>query len=235
MNLLDQQKVRLISITKPVVQLDEGMEMTAEGLMAYTARVSSPKQDNPKYAHLMKFCIKNKHWSVFELADMTVEIITTRAIAQQILRHKSFSFSEFSQRYSEVTNIHTVEGRLQDHKDRQNSIETNDQKMQDWWQWKQALVHQLAEEVYNEALENGIAKECARFVLPVATETKMYMKGPVRSWITYFMVRDHEHAQLEHQDVAKKIKAIFVEQFPVVSEAMGWHEKEDQSVLHHPV
>ncbi len=216
-----QATVKLISVTQPVADLPPEL-LTPEGLMAYTARVSSPKQDNPDYAKLLGYCIKHGHWSVFELVDMTVEIITSRAIAQQIIRHRSFSFQEFSQRYSESKfGFISTEAREQDLKNRQNSTDTLSQADKGWFQFQQAQLYNQAYRTYKEALERGIAKECARMLLPLSTGTKLYMKGSVRSWIHYLSVRCDNATQLEHREIATQIKRIFDEQFPTIAEALN--------------
>ena len=199
----------------------------AEETMGYVARVSNPNnQDNPNVAGLLKYCIKHQHWSVFEQAHMTVEIETTRGLAAQILRHRSFTFQEFSQRYADTNllaeEIPMFDLRSQDSKNRQNS---NDDVPKNK---KQDLQEKIAEhfvesmDLYNELLANGIAKECARFVLPLATPTRLYMTGSVRSWVHYIDLRSAHGTQKEHMDIAESIRAIFAEQFPVVSEALGW-------------
>lgn len=193
----------------------------AEKTIMYCARVSSPNQDsnNPK---LLKYCADHKHWSIFEMANMVVEIQTSRAISQQILRHRSFNFQEFSQRYAAVTNIETYEARRQDTKNRQNSIDDLDPKVKDWFAKAQDAVQMLAETSYAEALKKGVAKEQARFLLPMATSTKLYMNGTLRSWIHYIDLRSANGTQKEHQEIALAIKDIFCEQFPVIAEALGW-------------
>jgi thymidylate synthase (FAD) len=195
-----------------------------EGLMTYAARVSSPKQDNPKYARLLKYCMNHGHWSVFEMADATFEIETSRAIAAQILRHRSFSFQEFSQRYAAVdsSGIKIYAARRQDNKNRQNSIDDlSDDVKEEWEQrqlenWKQSFEH------YKWALDNGVAKECARFVLPLSTATRLYMKGSIRSWIHYLDLRCANGTQQEHADIAIAIRDEFKKSFPVIAEAKGW-------------
>ena len=216
--------VKLISLTKPCdgagVDID-GEIMKAEDLIAYCARVSNPKnQANTKTApKLIKFLIKHKHWSPFELANMCVEIKTSRAIAAQILRHRSFSFQEFSQRYSKATDLEPLELRAPADKNRQSSSdEITDYKLK---AKASAMMHQ-AKGVYDELIEAGVAKECARAVLPLGTQTTMYMNGTVRSWIHYINLRTEENTQKEHRDIANKIKDIFVEQFPNIGEALEW-------------
>jgi thymidylate synthase (FAD) len=196
---------------------------TVEGIMAYTARVSSPQQDNPSYAGLLKYCATHGHWSVFEMVDMTIEITTSRAIAQQILRHRSFSFQEFSQRYAKAAmGFENYEARRQDVKNRQNSIDDMDEATKAWFADAQAKVQELSNNLYDYALTLGIAKEQARFLLPASTTTKLYMKGSVRSWIHYLNVRTDPSTQKEHRDIALGIKDIFLAQLPITSEALGW-------------
>ena len=199
----------------------------AEKMMAYIARVSNPSnQQNENYAGLLKYCIKHNHWSVFEQSSMTLEIETTRGLAAQILRHRSFTFQEFSQRYADTklldTQIPVPDLRSQDLKNRQNS---NDDIPQEKKEEYQALIARHFEDsmnLYNSLLENGVAKECARFVLPLATPTRLYMTGSCRSWIHYINLRSAHGTQKEHMDVVEKARSIFVEQFPSVSEALGW-------------
>jgi thymidylate synthase (FAD) len=208
-------KVKLISVTPD-----------AEKIMGYCARVSNPKnQDNPNYAKLLKYCIENKHWSVFEMADMTVEVETSVAISMQKLRHSSAKFQQFSQRYSEVTNgYELVEARSQDWKNRQNSNDDMSDEVKQWFLDVQKEVNDLAYKRYQEALAKGIAKEQARFLLTVATKTTMYVKNNVRNWIHYLQVRTDPSTQKEHRDVALAIQAVFCEQFPTVAQALGWKQ-----------
>ena len=209
-------KIKLVSATPD-----------AEQHMAYVARVSNPKnQDNDKFAGLLKYCIKHGHWSVFEQAFMTVEINTTRGLAAQILRHRSFTFQEFSQRYADTNLLDSVipipDLRSQDSKNRQNS---NDDIPQEKKKEYQALISRHfseAMDLYNALLQEGVAKECARFVLPLATPTRIYMTGSVRSWIHYIDLRSAHGTQKEHMDVAEGVRSIFTEQFPVVAEALDW-------------
>jgi len=213
-------QVKLIALTQPVG--DATPCKTAEDLIVYEARVSSPQnQDSldtgPK---LLRYCIRHKHWSVFDQADMTVEITTSRAISAQILRHKSFSFQEHSLRYSEALGFETHAARRQDTKNRQNSVDDLDDLTQTWFREAQAIMHRVAETLYREALDKEVAKECARFLLPLATTTRFYMKGSVRSWIHYFAVRREAGTQLEHREIADEIWEIFKAQFPVVTEAL---------------
>jgi len=203
------------------------MTPDAENMMAYIARVSNPNnQDNPNYAGLLKYCIKHNHWSVFEQATMTLEIETTRGIAAQILRHRSFTFQEFSQRYADTNLISETiplpELRRQDTKNRQNS--TDD--LGDYLKLKlleDIRVHFAASQsLYKRLLEHGVAKECARFVLPLAVPTKIYMTGSCRSWIHYINLRSAHGTQKEHMVIAEECKKVFTEQFPSVAEALEW-------------
>ena len=198
----------------------------AEQHMAYVARVSNPKnQDNDKFAGLLKYCIKHGHWSVFEQAYMTVEINTTRGIAAQILRHRSFTYQEFSQRYADsnlLGDIELPELRRQDDKNRQNSIDDLDPEMVDKFNRQMNTLFSSAFGLYNQMLKAGVAKECARFVLPLATPTRIYMTGSCRSWIHYINLRSAHGTQKEHMDIANGCKKIFVENFPSVSEALEW-------------
>ena len=199
----------------------------AEQMMAYVARVSNPSnQENPNYAGLLRYCIKHNHWSVFEQAFMTVEIHTTRAIAAQILRHRSFTYQEFSQRYADSSllaeEIPLPELRRQDTKNRQNSIDDLDEEQ----------VHRLHKEIrqhfadaldlYKYMLDIGVAKECARMVLPLSTPTKIYMSGSVRSWMHYIDLRSAHGTQKEHMIIAENCKKVFIEQFPTCAEALEW-------------
>lgn len=192
----------------------------AEKLIAYCARVSSPHQDSEDIEKLLKYCFTHKHWSIFEQADMTVEIITSRAIAQQILRHRSFKFQEFSQRYAEVANFEKIKPRRQDTKNRQNSIDDLPEHAKEIFQARVDSMEKLGMMYYKELLELGIAKECARFLLPLNVQTRLYMKGDVRSWIHYLQVRDAAGVQLEHREIAQEIKKIFTQQFPIISKLL---------------
>ena len=195
----------------------------AEKVIGYCARVSNPKnQKNPKVSGLLKFCIKHGHWSIFEMANMTVEINTNRGIAAQILRHRSFSFQEFSQRYAETEGFEYVRPRRQDAKNRQNSWDDLEEDDRTWFEYTHKKVQDTTNDFYKEALERGIAKESARFLLPMSVKTRMYMNGTVRSWIHYLQLRTDESTQKEHRDIAESIKNIFIEQFPITSEALGW-------------
>jgi len=199
----------------------------AEKTMAYIARVSNPKnQDNEKFAGLLKYCIKHNHWSVFEQSSMTLEIETTRGLGAQILRHRSFTFQEFSQRYADTNlladEIPMFDLRSQDLKNRQNSIDDIPKNKKADLQEKIAEHFVASMDLYNELLASGIAKECARFVLPLATPTRLYMTGSCRSWIHYINLRSAHGTQKEHMDVVAECRKIFVEQFPSVSEALEW-------------
>ena len=194
----------------------------AEKHIAYCARVSSSNQENPEYAKLISYCIKHNHWSILEQANMCIEVNTSRAISAQILRHRSFNFQEFSQRYSSVQSCEVYEARRQDDKNRQNSISDMTGDEQDWFREQQLIVHENSERLYNIALKKGIAKEQARFLLPMSSSTKMYMNGTIRSWVHYIQVRTDESTQKEHRDIAEEIKKIFIEEMPIISNALGW-------------
>jgi len=199
----------------------------AEKHMAYCARVSNPNnQDNENYAGLLRYCIKHQHWSIFEQAFMTLEINTTRGLAAQILRHRSFTFQEFSQRYADTnlldTNIPLPELRRQDTKNRQNSIDDIPEEQSKMLLGRIQNYFNEGLDLYNELLREGIAKECARFVLPLATPTRIYMSGSVRSWVHYIDLRSGHGTQKELMDIANACKSIFTEQFPTVSEALQW-------------
>jgi len=208
--------VRLISVTPE-----------AEKTMGYVARVSNPSnQENPNVAGLLKYCVNHQHWSVFEQAFMTLEIETTRGLAAQILRHRSFTYQEFSQRYADSSllgeTISVPELRRQDTKNRQNSIDDIDPFVVQKYQMLIQDHFQKAMELYQKMLDDGIAKECARFVLPLAVPTKLYMSGSCRSWIHYIQLRSANGTQKEHMDIANECKKIFIEQFPTVAEALEW-------------
>ena len=208
--------VKLVSVTPD-----------AEKMMAYVARVSNPKnQENPNYAKLLGYCIKHNHWSVFEQAFMTLEIETTRGLAAQILRHRSFTYQEFSQRYADSSllaeTIPVPELRRQDTKNRQNSIDDIDPFVKQKYEMKMQQLFTRSMDLYREMLDEGIAKECCRFVLPLATPTRLYMSGSVRSWVHYITLRSANGTQKEHMDIAEACKEIFVEQFPTCAEALEW-------------
>ena len=208
--------VKLISVTPD-----------AEKTMAYIARVSNPNnQENPNFAGLLRYCIKHKHWSVFEQATMTLEVETTRGLSPQILRHVSFRYQEFSQRYADSSlldeSIPMFDLRRQDTKNRQNSVDDIDPFVKQEFEIKIRKHFDEAMKLYKEMLDAEIAKECARFVLPLATPTRMYMTGSVRSWIHYIDLRSANGTQKEHMDIAEACKKIFVEQFPTCAEALEW-------------
>ena len=198
----------------------------AEKLMAYVARVSNPSnQDNEKFAGLLKYCINHQHWSVFEQSSMTLEIETTRAIAAQILRHRSFTYQEFSQRYASSTSlgkIPTPEYRRQDTKNRQNSTDDLDPFLKQTLELQTQTLFDSATALYEQMLADGVAKECARMVLPLATPTRIYMTGSCRSWIHYINLRSAHGTQKEHMLIAEGCREVFIEQLPTVSEALGW-------------
>ena len=199
----------------------------AEKMMAYIARVSNPaNQQNEKYSGLLKYCIKHNHWSVFEQSSMTLEIETTRGLAAQILRHRSFTYQEFSQRYADSSllgkEIPLPKLRKQDAKNRQNSTDDLDPFIVQDFELKMQRHFVDGMKIYQDMLEQGIAKECARFVLPLATPTRLYMTGSCRSWIHYIDLRSAHGTQKEHMDIAEECRRIFTEQFPAVSEALEW-------------
>lgn len=204
----------------------------AEKTMAYIARVSNPaNQENDNYSGLLKYCIKHNHWSVFEQSHMSLEIETTRGIAAQILRHRSFTFQEFSQRYADTNllaeYIPTPELRRQDTKNRQNSTDDLDGYVKLILEGEIQEHFAKAQQLYNRLLSQGVAKECARFVLPLATPTRIYMTGSCRSWIHYINLRSANGTQKEHMEIAEACKCIFICQFPSVAEALGWTRSEN--------
>ena len=212
---MNNKRVKLISVTPD-----------AEKHIAYVARVSNPKnQENEKFSGLLKYCIKHGHWSIFEHSFMSHEIETTRGIDAQILRHRSFTYQEFSQRYADSNLLGVIELpelRRQDTKNRQNSIDDLDDEVVEKLNKQMNTLFSSALSLYNQMLEKGVAKECARFVLPLATPTRIYMTGSARSWIHYINLRSGHGTQKEHMDIANECKSIFVEQFPSVAEAMEW-------------
>lgn len=217
--------VKLISVTQPNI---EGIDKSEE-LVAYCARVSNPSnqmnsETSPK---LLAFLIKHNHWSPFEMVDMTVEIKTSRAIAAQILRHRSFSFQEFSQRYSVANEFEDIELRLQGDKNRQvgEQLISKDHPAYDNLNGLIAESMSISQHCYDTMIENGIAKEVARMILPLTTETTMYMKGSLRSWIHYIALRTEKNTQKEHRLIADECKNIFINQFPIVSEALTWKQE----------
>ena len=212
---MKEKSVKLISVTPD-----------AEKTMAHIARVSNPdNQDNPNYAGLLRYCIKHNHWSVFEQSSMTLEIETTRAIAAQILRHRSFTIQEFSQRYAQSNELGKIELpdlRRQDTKNRQNSIDDVDPFVKQKLEAQMITLFSSAQSLYNQMIEEGIAKECARMVLPLCTPTKIYMTGSARSWIHYINLRSANGTQKEHMDIANACKSIFIDTFPTIAEALEW-------------
>ena len=207
--------VKLVSITPD-----------AEQTMAYIARVSNPSnQDNEKYSGLLKYCIKHNHWSVFEQSSMSLEIETSRAIAAQILRHRSFTFQEFSQRYAASTalgDFELPELRRQDTKNRQNSTNDLEPELIEKFEKQMITLFSSSKSLYEQMLSQGVAKECARMVLPLCTPTRIYMTGSCRSWIHYIDLRSAHGTQKEHMDIAEACRKVFTEQFPTVSEALEW-------------
>lgn len=209
-------QVKLISLTKPY----DAEIPTAEDLIVYTARVSSPNNQTnfDTSEKLLKYMIKNKHWSPFEMVDMTVEIVTSDAIAKQILRHRSFCFQEWSKRYSKVINHEPIELRTQCENNRQSSIETFKTDIT-----VENAVENIIEDcfyLYEKLISIGVARETARFILPACTQTKLYMKGSIRSWIHYLELRTSEHTQKEHRLIALEIEKIFKKEFPTIHKIM---------------
>ena len=209
------EKVKVVSVTPD-----------AEKTMAYIARVSNPaNQENDNFSGLLKYCIQHEHWSVFEQSFMTLEIETTRGLAAQILRHRSFTFQEFSQRYADsnlLGEIELPELRRQDVKNRQNSIDDLEPAISEKLQKQMITLFSSSLALYNQMLESGVAKECARFVLPLATPTRLYMSGSCRSWIHYINLRSAHGTQKEHMDIANACKEVFMENYPTVSAALDW-------------
>ena len=212
---MNNKRVKLISVTPD-----------AEKHIAYVARVSNPKnQENEKFSGLLKYCIKHGHWSIFEQSFMTLEIETTRGIAAQILRHRSFTFQEFSQRYAASTALGEIdlpELRKQDLKNRQNSTDDLDPEMVEKFERQMITLFSSAKGLYTQMLDAGVAKECARMVLPLCTPTRIYMTGSCRSWIHYINLRSAHGTQKEHMVIAEGCRKVFTEQFPAVSEALEW-------------
>jgi|TARA_R100000005_G_scaffold95896_1_gene79381 thymidylate synthase (FAD) len=200
----------------------------AEKHIAYCARVSNPQnQNNDSFEGLLRYCIKHQHWSIFEQATMTLEIETTRGIAAQVLRHRSFTFQEFSQRYADtnlLNDIELPELRRQDTKNRQNSIDDLDPEVVEKLNRQMVTLFSSASNLYQQMLGHGVAKECARFVLPLATPTKMYMTGSIRSWLHYIDLRSSNGTQKEHMDIALACRDIFTKEFPTIASAMDWAE-----------
>jgi len=217
---------KLVAITKGAGELEGS---SAQDIISYTARVSNPtnqlnKGTAPK---LISYLAKNKHWSPFEMVNMIIEITTSRAIAQQILRHRSFSFQEFSQRYATALSIVKYPARRQDLKNRQNSVDDMDEGIKSWFDETQDMIIRLTQSAYQAALGKGIAKEQARFLLPLATQTKLYMCGNARSWIHYIDLRASNGTQKEHMEIAEGCKKIFTEQFPDIAKALEWDNEKN--------
>ena len=213
---MNNQQVKLVSVSP-----------NAEEQIAYCARVSNPaNQDNDKFAGLLRYCIKHKHWSIFEHAYLTLEINTTLAIATQVLRHRSFTYQQFSQRYADSTALSTEivlpKLRKQDQKNRQNSTDDLDPFLVQEFEIKLKKHFEEGMKLYQDMLAANVAKECARFVLPQCTMTRLYMSGSVRSWIHYIDLRTANGTQAEHMDLAEKCKVIFKDKFPIISEALEW-------------
>ena len=220
-------KVKLIAktvICDPDL-LNELKDSSPEQLIMYCARVSNPENQLSGKPGLLNYCSNHGHWSIFEQSDLTFEITTSRAIAAQILRHKSAFFQEFSQRYAQVQSFETYEARRQDNKNRQNSIADMSEEDSEWFNAAQREVYGVAYDNYIAALNKGIAKEQARFLLPLSTTTKLYMKNNIRNWIHYLNVRCDISTQKEHRDIANAIKEIFIKECPIIAEALQWKEK----------
>jgi thymidylate synthase (FAD) len=203
-------KVNLISATPD-----------AEDIIMHCARVSSSHQGS-KNTKLLSYCIKHGHWSIFEMANMCLEIETSRAISAQILRHRSFCFQEFSQRYAKTQGFETYNARRQDSKNRQNSIDDMSDEDKNWFELAQQMVQNNSDKMYQEALNRGIAKEQARFLLPMSTTSKLYMNGNLRSWMHYINLRTSNGTQKEHIEIAKQCKEIFSKEFPIIAKALEW-------------
>lgn len=214
--------VRLIAVTQPVPAPDINLQ-TSEDVMVWCARESSPETQalglNPE--RLLGYCMRKKHWSVFTMANMIVHVETSRAISAQILRHWTLHAQEFSQRYAKVQGFETYAARRQDEKNRQSSHDDFDNATLRWFQDAQKAVQDMSWNLYDQALEMGVAKECARFLLPIACSTRLALNGTVRSWIHYFDARRAPETQLEHREIADAIWEIFKQQFPVTAEAIS--------------
>jgi len=222
--------VKIVAITQGAGELTNRV---AQDVVSYITRVSAP-QNQLKFEtapKLLAYCIKHGHWSPFEHANMTLEIETSRGIAAQILRHRSFKFQEFSQRYAEAHEMVEYEARRQDLKNRQNSIDDLSQDVKDMFIGFQRDLWALAHQYYSTCLKNGIAKECARFLLPLNTKTRLYMTGDVRSWIHYIQLRSDLSSQKEHREIALDCQRIFKEQFPDIAEALGWENHDNASIV----
>lgn len=229
-NLVSQTKINQAYLEKLMKEASQdGVDFIQnvqdlEGLIAYIARVSSSNQKNPSYAGLIKYCMSHGHWSILETGNACFEIHTSRMISPQILRHRSFSFQEFSQRYQSLdeSGIEIYVARRQDKKNRQNSIDDLPEEIKQEWEDRQIQNWKSSFEHYKWALDNGLAKECARAVLPLQAKTKMFMNGTLRSWVHYVNLRSDPSTQKEHREIAEAIKAQFMKNFPVISEAAGW-------------
>ena len=229
--LVSQTKIDQSYIEKLIQEVSSQEEFpfiqnvqTLEGLIAYIARVSSSDQKNPSYAGLIKYCMNHGHWSILEMGNATFEIETSRMVAPQILRHRSFCFQEFSQRYQSVdqSGIEVYVARRQDKKNRQNSIDDLTDEVQAEWKQRQLDNWKSSFENYKWALDNGIAKECARAVLPLQTKTRLFMSGTIRSWVHYVNLRADPATQKEHREIAEAIKSQLCKSFPIIAEAAGW-------------
>lgn len=220
-------KVRLVARTIICEDdlLNQLPDAGPEQLVMYCARVSNPSNQTSGKTGLLKYCLEHGHVSIFEMANMVFEIETSRAIAAQILRHRSFSFQEFSQRYAAAQSIEVYEARAQDNKNRQNSIDNMSEENKQWFLDAQKNHNDQALNLYQQALDRGIAKEQARFLLPLSTTTKLYMNGSLRSWIHYLQLRCGNGTQKEHQEIALAIREIFCQELPIIGEALGWTTK----------
>jgi thymidylate synthase (FAD) len=225
-----KETVKLIAITRGAGEL---IDKNAQEVISYIARVSNPNNqlNFETSAGLLKYCIKHEHWSIFEQAYMTLEINTTRGIAAQILRHRSFTFQEFSQRYADTNLLSDTPAipdlRRQDTKNRQNSTDDLGDYVKLGLQGEIAEYFKQGQNLYNRLLEKGVAKECARFVLPLSTPTRIYMTGSCRSWAHYINLRSSNGTQKEHMDIAEAAKCVFCCEFPNVAEALGWERHDD--------
>ena len=220
MTTSNEYSVRVISVTKPVAEDIDHLDQ--EDIIAYCARVSNPNNqvNTDTMPKLLKYLQDHKHWSPFEMSHVTIEIDTSRGIAPQILRHRSFSFQEFSQRYQSLDDSGVVlyAARRQDLKNKQNSIDDLIPEIKDEWSQRQLDAWKVCFEHYKWALDNGIAKECARFVLPLSSRTRLYMSGSVRSWMHYIAVRSDPSTQKEHRDIALACREALREYFPSLFE-----------------
>jgi thymidylate synthase (FAD) len=216
-----EQSVKLVAITEGANEL---IGKSAQDIISYVARVSNPNNQMSfeTGSRLIKYCITHEHWSIFEHSFATLEIKTSRGIAAQILRHRSFTFQEFSQRYAAVQDFVTYPARRQDAKNRQNSIDDMDDITKNWFKHTQEETWERQQKLYEEALQRGVAKEQARFLLPLNTATTLYMSGSIRSWIHYIELRASNGTQKEHADIAIAAKGIIAERFPDVASALNW-------------